>query len=142
MTTFSHRKAGSPYSCAMELKWGDKIFTLMVVQRPVGTHFSKSTTAMSALSPLVRNAKNALDTHAVLRKGLPVAIPLAAGAAVCVLGTLAIQKAVPHVKSKLISLRSQLSHQVEENDVNETIIPLRVVPKEEPEAPEAPPIAV
>lgn len=95
---------------------------LMVVERPAGTHLSKSSIPGS-LNGLARDDDNALVTHANLipAQGAAIkaaAVVLTAGVALGV----GAMKAAPHIKSRLSDLKSKLNrrtHDAGEADAQE-----------------------
>ncbi|MFC8408003.1 hypothetical protein ACFUG9_31145 [Streptomyces griseoincarnatus] len=118
----------------MEFNRGGWIWELMLTRRPSNTRFSKSSTP-GGESPLARDDDNTLVTHTVLFDGTKTALViLGTGVA---LGAAAM-KAVPHVKSGLISLKSKLRHQTEDTAVAEPPVPLTVVAEAEPEQTDPP----
>ncbi|MFE1029710.1 hypothetical protein ACFW5I_35130 [Streptomyces sp. NPDC058818] len=119
----------------MEFNRGDSTWELMLTKRPSDTHFSKSSTS-GGESPLARDDDNTLVTHAVLFDGTKVAL--------AILGTGVALGAVaaPHIKSRLVSLKSKLRRRAEETVDAETAVPLTVVADVEPEQPDPPRLRV
>jgi len=126
---------GNFYSYVMNFKWGDSIWSLMLVQRPSDTHFSESRTS-GGKSPLARDDDNKLVTQGVLFNADMVLLgTLCAGiAAGIVIGFVAR----PHIEKRLSDLRSKLSRRAEESTGAEAPVPLTAVTEAEPEQP-APP---
>jgi 2-keto-3-deoxy-galactonokinase len=107
----------------MEFKWGDSIWELMLTQRPSDTHFSQSSTP-GGKNGMARDGENKLVANAVLYPGEKTVVTiLVAG---MVTGAAAM-KVAPHVKSRLVRLKSKLSTRTEETSGVEAPIPLAVV---------------
>lgn len=119
------------YSHVMDFKWGDSIWSPMLVQRPSDTHFSESRTS-GGKSPLARDDDNRLVTQGVLfNAGTVLLGTLCAGV---VIGFVAY----PHIEKRLSDLRSKLSRRAEESTGAEAPVPLTAVTEAEPEQPGPP----
>lgn len=123
----------------MEFTWGGRIYQLMVVQRPAGTHLSQSST-LGVKSPLLRDAANKLVGHAGLSGEYKAPLVILAMGAVA--GAVTGAVAWPYAKSGLISLKSKLSRQADETPEVEAPAPTPVAAEVEPEQPDAPRLCV
>jgi len=118
----------------MDLKWGDSIWELMLVQRPADTRLSQSS-RLGGKSPLARDENNALVTHAVLFDGNKVALVIL-GAGI-VVGAAAV-KSAPRFKRELGNLKSKLRRRAEVTADVEASLALAVVAEINPEHPDTP----
>ncbi|MFF4235943.1 hypothetical protein ACFYYL_08780 [Actinomadura geliboluensis] len=93
--------------------WHGKIWNLMWVARPSGTHLSQSRSTPGGSSTLSRDDDNRLVTHADL---LPANKALMVGAAVVLSAGIAVGViAAPHVKSRFNDIKSKLNGKPEDS---------------------------